>query len=218
MLEQVDFNQDNAVSPDPKRGSESTVQTLSYYNENAQQFVSTTVNVEFSSMQQKFESILPPNAKILDFGCGSGRDTKYFLDKGYDVIAIDGSQELCRLAEQLTGVPVRNMLFQDLDEVEAYDGIWACSSILHLPKPELADVLAKMAIALKPHGLIYTSFKYGTFEGMRNGRYFTDFTELEFKEFMSQIPQLLIEEYWITTDVRPGRGDEKWLNLLLRKA
>ena len=131
--------------------------------------------------------------------------------------ATDGSEELCKKASEYTGIEVKQMLFQELDEVEKYDGIWACSSILHLPKVELEPVLKKMLIALKENGVIYTSFKYSNFEGMRNGRYFTDFTLEDFQEFMQKVPGLIIEEYWITGDVRPGRGEEKWLNLLLRK-
>lgn len=109
------------------------------------------------------------------------------------------------------------MLFQDLDEKDVYNGIWACASILHLPKTELPDVILKMRDALKEGGVIYTSFKYGTFEGERNGRYFTYFTEESFSEFLSQIPGLQIEKLWITGDVREGRGDERWLNVILRR-
>ena len=109
------------------------------------------------------------------------------------------------------------MLFQELDEEEKYDGIWACSSILHLPKPELEDVLERMTAALKRNGVIYASFKYGAFEGERNGRYFTDFTEETFTEFIGGITDLAVEKMWITDDVRPGRGEEKWLNMILRK-
>ena len=109
------------------------------------------------------------------------------------------------------------MLFQELDEIGAYDGIWACSSILHLPKQELLPVIQKMCIALKDNGVIYTSFKYSNFEGERNGRYFTDFMEDTFREFIKVIPELTVEDQWITLDVRPGRGEEKWLNLILRK-
>jgi len=195
-----------------------TTQTLAYYNQNAEAFAGSTANVEFSQMQQRFERLLSPGARILDFGCGSGRDAKHFLDAGFDVTATDGSAELCKLAHGLTGLPIRHELFQDLADIDAYDGIWACSSILHLPKPELTDVFGKMRDALRPGGIIYTSFKHGTFEGVRNGRYFTDFTEPAFREFLAGIPSLRIEELWITGDVRPGREDEKWLNLLLRKA
>lgn len=157
-------------------------------------------------------------ADILDFGCGSGRDTKYFLDKGYRVEATDGSGELCRLAGDYTGIHVKQMLFEELDEDDKYHGIWACSSILHLGKSALKDVLTKMSAALKANGVIYTSFKYGVFEGERNGRYFTDFTLELFEQYIQDISELQIEEYWITDDVRPGRSEEKWLNLILRKS
>ena len=191
--------------------------TLNYYNTNAQSFISSTLAVDFSQTQDKFLNLLPPTASILDFGCGSGRDTKYFLDAGMQVDATDGSEELCRLASEYTGIPVRQMLFEDLDAKAQYDGIWACSSILHLPKDVLKDVLKKMIVALKENGIIYTSFKYGMFEGERNGRFFTDFTEETFREFVSDVDEIKIEESWITGDVRPGRGDERWLNLILWK-
>ena len=191
--------------------------TLNYYNENAQSFASGTVSVEFTEMQDKFLQKLNPGAYILDFGCGAGRDTKYFLDQGYLVEAIDGSEQLCQIASKYTGIKVRQMLFQEQDVNEKYDGIWACASILHLPKKELKEVLKNMLVALKPGGWIYTSFKYGEYEGMRNGRYFTDFTWSSFQRFIRDTESLSIEESWVTGDVRPGREEEKWLNLLLQK-
>lgn len=191
--------------------------TLKYYNSNAQKFVENTRSVDFKSSLNVFLEKLPLTTYLLDFGCGSGRDTKYFLDYGYTVNAIDGSEEMCKLASEYTGIPVKHMLFQQLDEQEKYDGIWACASILHLPLQELESVLNKMARALKPQGIIYTSFKYGTFEGVRNGRYFTDMTEETFAALLEKVTALSLEEQWISDDVRPGRGDEKWLNLILRK-
>ena len=191
--------------------------TIEYYNQNAYMFAQGTRLVDFTIVQERFRKMLPVGSRILDFGCGSGRDTKYFLEKGYQVAATDGSAELCRLAGSFTGIKVKEMLFQELDEIGVYDGIWACSSILHLPKQELLPVIRKMCDALKDNGVIYTSFKYGDFEGERNGRYFTDFTEDTFDKFIKVIQELTIEEEWITSDVRPGRGEEKWLNLILRK-
>lgn len=191
--------------------------TLKYYDMNAEKFVEGTVSVDFAATQNKFLDKLPVNASILDFGCGSGRDTKYFLDHGMNVEAIDGSKVLCKMASEYTGIEVKQMIFQELDEIEKYDGIWACSSILHLSKFELLSVLKKMIVALKDNGIIYTSFKYGEFEGNRNDRYFTDFTIDSFKNFIKNVDNISIEEYWITDDVRPGRETEKWLNLLLRK-
>ncbi len=196
-----------------------TAKTLSYYNTNAPTFIENTVNVDFSETQTRFLRKLKSPAHILDFGCGSGRDTKYFLLQGFQVDAIDGSAALCAAASRYTGIQVQNMLFQDLTAVEAYDGIWACASILHLPPGELKTVMRKMAIALKTDGIIYTGFKYGTFIGERNGRFFTDMTEETFADLLRQIEDidLDLEEQWVTTDVRPGRGEERWLNLILRK-
>ena len=190
--------------------------TIDYYNINAESFVNQTVSVNFKDTQDRFLNFLNGN-KILDFGCGSGRDTKYFLDKGYDVTAIDGSEELCKKASEYTGIDVKHMYFQELQEVETYDGIWACSSILHLNRIELKDVFIRMRDALTTDGIIYTSFKYGDFEGERNGRYFIDFTLDAFKTFLRDINGLTIIDNWITSDVRPGRGEEKWLNLILKK-
>ncbi len=191
--------------------------TLNYYNANAKTFTQNTRNVDFKSTQERFLKRLPCASNILDFGCGSGRDTKYFLSKGCSVTATDGSEELCKLASEYTGIPVRYMLFQDLEEENAYDGIWACSSILHLPYKELISVLNKMANALKKNGIVYTSFKYGTFEGERNGRYFTDMTEEKFEFLIKEVPMFCIEEQWVTFDVRTEHEEEKWLNLILRK-
>lgn len=191
--------------------------TVNYYNRNVKQFYDNTVAVDFTDTQNVFLSKLVKGSAILDFGCGSGRDTKYFLSQGYYVEAIDGSLELCKLASQYTGIQVRHMLFRELSAIHKYDGIWACASILHLPWSELADVMRKMQAALKANGIIYISFKHGTFSGERNGRYFTDMTEARFAGFIEEFDGLQIEEQWISTDVRPGRGEEQWLNIILRK-
>lgn len=194
-----------------------TDKTINYYNMNAKEFASGTLVVDFELTQKKFISELSKGALILDFGCGSGRDTKYFISQGYQVDAIDGSVELCKLASEYTGIDVKNILFNEFSQNEKYDAIWACSSILHLPLNELLDVMHRMMMALKNNGIIYTSFKYGTFEGERNGRYFTDMTEETFADFIKLIDNVMIEELWITSDVRPERGEEKWLNIILRK-
>lgn len=201
--------------------------TIQYYNQNAELYAADTVDVDFSEVQDRFITFLQKNSvqhnqasetiHILDFGCGSGRDTAYFISKGFKVDAIDGSEELCKIAEKNTGVSVKCMLFSDLDETDKYDGIWACSSILHLPKDVLRDVLRKMITALKANGIIYTSFKHSEFEGFRNGRYFTDFTSESFHEFIKEFEDIKVAEEWLSGDVRPGRGDERWLNLILQK-
>ncbi len=191
--------------------------TLEFYNHNADSFIENTLHADMHEAQERFLDMVVTGGRILDFGCGSGRDARYFLERSYQVEATDGSAELSRKATEQTGIPVRQLFFQDLDEIDRYDGIWACASILHLPKDELLPVVSKMAAALHGDGVIYTSFKYGTFEGERSGRLFTDFTEESFQDFLSGVPELRITECWVTTDVRPGRSDEKWLNLLLRR-
>ncbi len=191
--------------------------TIDYYNQNAKEFAEGTLFLDFKSKQEIFAGKLYKGAKILDYGCGAGRDTKYFLERGFQVDALDGSKELCRIAREYTGNPVKHALFRDLDATEIYDGIWACSSILHVPKEELAYIFGKMAKALKLSGVLYVSFKYGIFEGERNGRYFTDMTEDAFSLFLQGIENLTLEEQWVTADVRPERENEKWLNLILRK-
>lgn len=191
--------------------------TINYYNENAKKFIDGTVSVDFRSIQDTFLELLPENAKILDFGCGSGRDTKYFLEHGCRVVAMDGSLELCKAASEYTGITVKHMLFQELNEKERYDGIWACASILHVKSEELPEIIRKMSLATIANGIIYLSFKYGDFEGERNGRYFTDMTEESMAELLVGFPELRVEKQWITGDVRDGRRDERWLNMILRK-
>ena len=191
--------------------------TLQYYQQNAGAFVKGTVSADMRDVQMRFLRMLPSHAYILDFGCGSGRDARAFLEMGYRVDAVDGSVELCRLASEYVGIPVKQMLFEELSAFEQYDGIWACASILHLPREQLEGVLQKISDALKAGGVLYTSFKYGEFEGIRDGRYFTDFTEDSFKNLMEGIPSLQTVETWVTGDVRPGRENERWLNILLEK-
>lgn len=191
--------------------------TLDYYNSKAKDFVSDTVDIVFTEIQDIFLECVPVGGKILDFGCGSGRDTKYFLSKGYNVDAIDGSEKLCKIASEYTGVQVKQMLFEELDVVEEYDGIWACASILHVEKKQLTDIMKKIAIATKTDGVVYASFKYGEFEGVRNGRFFTYLTEESLGKLLEAVPELVIEKLWTSADVRAERGEERWLNIVLRK-
>lgn len=193
------------------------IETIQYYNTNTSSFVESTQSVQMTEAWNRFTSKLPTSSLILDFGCGSGRDTKYFLEHGYQVEATDGSEELCKAASKFTGIEVKNQLFTELSEVDKYDAVWACSSILHANSEELVIIIKKIWTALKENGIFYTSFKYGDFEGERNSRYFTDLTEKTFSDLVKKSADFEIIETWITSDVRPGRGDEKWLNVILKK-
>lgn len=203
------------VAPGVKEGYRKMSSTLSYYDSNAEDFAASTVSVDFSDAQERFLARLDSGSRILDFGCGSGRDAKYFLSRGFAVDASDGSSAMCRVASEYLAMPVKHELFQDLSDIEAYDGIWACASILHEPKADLPGLFGKMARALKPNGVIYASFKYGDFEGERNGRYFTCLTEESLAELLADMPALGHCQTWVSSDVRGGRDDELWLNCLI---
>ena len=191
-------------------------QTLNYYNTNAKDFIEGTLNVDMSEIRNKFLSYLPLDSHILDAGCGSGRDSLAFKEAGYKVSAIDGSYEMCKQTEQLIGQPVRQMVFQEIEDCGLYDGIWACATLLHVPQDEMADVFMRLSRALKPEGILYASFKYGDFEGDRNGRYFTDYTEERLATLLQGFPEFTQLDQFITIDQRPDR-EERWLNVILRK-
>ncbi len=191
--------------------------TLEYYNQHAEEFVLDTAAVEFAEKQNMLLKYVKPGAHILDLGCGSGRDSKAFIQKGYKVTAMDGSSELCKIASNYIGQKVILQNFTDLHERNAFDAVWACASILHLPSVNLPNMINHIANALKIGGYFYTSFKYGDFEGERNGRYFTDLTEKSLRALVEPFVDLEIVEMSITNDVRVGHEGEKWLNVIIKK-
>ncbi|WP_426766408.1 class I SAM-dependent methyltransferase [Erwinia aphidicola] len=188
-----------------------------YYQLHAQRFFSETVDVDMSELYRPFVAHLKPGARILDAGCGSGRDAKAFREMGYEVEAFDASAELVGLARQHTGLPVKQMRFEDITEVERYDGIWCCASLLHVPLAELPGVMAQLSEALKPGGVWYLSFKYGSGEREKDGRRFTDMDGSGFAEVLSGLSGIEVMECWQTHDQRPER-DDSWINLVLSKA
>ena len=187
-----------------------------YYDANADDFYNSTCDVDLSDIYSKFEKYLTANIHILDAGCGSGRDSKYFLSKGYKVSAIDASQEMVIRAKELTGLDVKKMYFQDINDKELYDSIWTCASLLHVPKESIEEVIQKLSDSLKTSGIWYMSFKYGNTEREKDNRLFNDYTESSLKELISKYPQLTILELWLTDDRREDRSD-KWINLIVKK-
>ncbi|WP_295632832.1 bifunctional 2-polyprenyl-6-hydroxyphenol methylase/3-demethylubiquinol 3-O-methyltransferase UbiG [uncultured Mitsuokella sp.] len=194
-----------------------TNKTLQYYNRKASSFVQETVDVEFSALQNEFISKIRKGGRILDLGCGSGRDSKAFLSQGFDVVSIDGSEKMAELASEYIGQSVICSTFQDYQPEEKFDGIWACASLLHLTKEDIVSVIQKMTDVLNTGGIFYVSFKYGDFSGERNGRFFTDLNERSFGALIAKIPKLKIQHQYITNDARPRRSAEKWLNVFLVK-
>lgn len=191
--------------------------TIKYYDENAITFFENTKDADMKRVYELFLKYLPLGAKILDLGCGSGRDTKYFLQKGYDVVAVDGSIEMVKLSTELTERQTLHLTFDEINFNEEFDGVWACASLLHVPRNKIDSIFKKIYLALKKSGVFYSSYKYGNKEEIRNGRFFNNYDKKSFNELLKNHPYFSILEMKITFDVRKGRENEKWLNVVLRK-
>ena len=187
-----------------------------YYDKNAESFIAETFECDMSTQYSFFENELHNGSKtILDLGFGSGRDSLYFMKKGFEVYAIDPSKAFCDKAREKGIKNIYQMTAQEMDFVNLFDGIWACASLLHVPSKDLQSVFAKCAKSLKNNGVMYASFKYGDFEGERNGREFLDLDENTLIPFLTGTG-LYLKKVLITEDVRPDKAT-KWLNVILNK-
>lgn len=191
--------------------------TIKYYDDNAVSFFENTKDADMKGIYEFFLKHLSPGAKILDLGCGSGRDTKCFLQKGYEVVAMDGSIKMVKLSTEFTGRQTLYLSFDEIDFHEEFDGVWACASLLHVPRNRIDSIFKKVYIALKKGGVFYSSYKYGNREEIKNGRFFNNYDEPLFKELLKKHPYFVLMEMKVTHDVRIGRENEKWLNVVLRK-
>jgi len=190
---------------------------VNYYELNAKSFFSATVSADLSSLRTKFLAHVPVHGHILDAGCGSGRDAKAFCEEGFRVTAFDASSAVAKLAARYCGFPVRVRTFEEMDEVDMYDGIWCCASLLHVPAPDVSATLATLWRALKPGGALYVSFKSGKGEHSMEGRIFTDADERRLRGWLADIRDIGLTEIWQTRDALPGR-DEQWLNAIIAKS
>lgn len=191
--------------------------TIDYYNRVGKEFAARTRDLDMSAVYEPFLALIPQNAYILDAGCGGGRDSKAFLDRGYRVLSIDGSQTMVDIASAVTGQQAYTMRFQEVSFQQEFDAIWACGSLLHVPRSELRSVLEKLATALKPGGTIYMSFKTGDEDEVREGRLFTNYTETGIRELVARVGGLDILSTRSTPDIRPDEKRPNWLNILVRK-
>ena len=155
---------------------------IDQYEKNADAFFETTVLANMQSLYESFLSLVEPRGKILDRGCRSGRDCKYFIGKGYQVEAIDGSPTLCRLASDYIGQKVVCSRMEDISYKEEFDGIWDCVSLLHIKKNDMLNMLQKMKKALRKNGVLYLSFKEGRGQKIKNGRLFNYYDEDELQK------------------------------------
>ena len=190
--------------------------TIEYYNINAAEFASGTENADMQECRERFCRYLSPGQKILDAGCGSGRDILAFQKAGYEVDAFDASARLCEIASEKTGIRVRQLRFEEVEGQNQYHGIWACASLLHVAAENFSDVLKRLCRLLKPEGILYASFKYGRGERVKDGRYFLDLDEQECRRKLESAG-FEVREIFITNDVRPGRDEEKWVNAIAQR-
>ena len=193
--------------------------TLKYYEDRAAEYCAQTQDWDVADLQALFEKYLPQGGYILDFGCGSGRDSKHFLEQGYQVRATDGSRAICKLASEYIGQKVDYLLFNELDDENIYDGIWACSSILHVERENLPNIFTRMLRAIKPGGVIYTSFKVGNGAKVKEGKLYTEFTPEGLTELLQSLPiQSQIVEYTTNTSHKRSRpGFNEWGNYIIQK-
>lgn len=189
--------------------------SIDYYNENAALYFETTVDADLSDEIDEFSKHLEEGSSVLDLGCGSGRDALTFYERGFHTTALDGSEEMCKLAEIYTDLEVLCMKFEDLDFINVFDGVWACASLIHVPKKEIGNVLQKVTDALKQNGILFMSFRHGNFEGYENRRYFSDYNKEELVSLIGKITGL---EY---IDIRLSRDrlkeDQEWITVYAKK-
>ena len=192
-------------------------QTIAYYDNNAEAYVRQTRNVDMTAIRDHFMKLIPAHGTILDLGSGSGRDSKAFLERGYQVTAVDGSAEMCKATEQFTGLKAIHKDFVSYVPDRCHHGIWANASLLHLPLQTLHDVVQKLSPHLHSGGVFFMSFKHGDFSGMRDGRYYTYLTEPLLRDLLRDIDELSAHEFFKTEDTIPGREDLVWLNAVYVK-
>jgi len=197
---------------------EAIAATEAYYTANAQAYCDETRAFDVGDLYRPFLDQLADDAHILELGCGSGRDSKAFMDEGYLVTPVDGNAEVAACAEQYLGRPVAVTTFQTLDYHKAFDGVWASASLLHCPRPQLPDALTRISQALKDGGVAYLSFKWGDGDSVDDGgRHFTNFTEDSLTGLLGVLTDFTVIKIW--TETKPLRdGEQKWVNALVRKA
>lgn len=190
--------------------------SVDFYDINGQGYYQSTVHIDMNELYIPFLSRLFKGGYILDAGCGSGRDSKAFLERGYSVTAIDASMAMVELSSQLTGQPTLHLKFQELRVDSAFDGIWACASLLHVPPDQINEAIQRLTTALKVGGIFYMSFKLGDGVRMDGDRLFVDYNEDSLKQLLNHY-QLQLEQMWRSDDKKRSCSNSRWLNALVSK-
>lgn len=192
--------------------------TRAYYEENAESFIERTLHLDMEEHYQRFLQRVPPGGRVLDAGCGSGRDAYAFKQLGFEVDAFDASAEMVKSASKLIGIDVQQNTFQEFKSEPIYDAIWAYASLLHVPYSELPLALTNLCNAHKNGGTLFASFKLGEGEVKRvDGRRFSMMTEVRFNSILQNVPNLQLRDARTTLSNKPYSPDEKWLTMIIEK-
>ena len=191
--------------------------TIGFYDENAEDFFQRSVDADMARGHADFMALVAPGGRILDAGCGSGRDSLAFAKLGFQVTLIEASPKLAALAVAHTGLPVEVMTFDQVAWRKTFDGVWACASLLHVPRAELPAAVRRLRDALVPGGILWMSFKHGAQERQANVRHFTDLDEAGARPLITEVGGLDLISLTVTDAARDDRLGERWLSVLCRK-
>lgn len=191
--------------------------SAAWYDRNAEAYIAGTDCVDLSNLREKFLAYVPSGGRILDAGCGSGRDSLAFQNAVYSVVPMDASVAMVEHASRLLNTRALLKRHQDIDFVEQFDGVWSNASLLHVPHLELAAVLAKYRTALRRGGVLFASFKHGEGEQFRDDRLFSNQNAGSFRQLIDEVPGLILIDSWLDADRRPGRQHEQWFSVLCRR-
>lgn len=169
-------------------------QTLDIYAKEAASYAARDRTERAGDFLEPFTAVLAPGAVVLDLGCGSGWAAAIMQDKGFDVHALDATPEFVALAQPKLNRPIRLMSFEGVDDVEVFDAIWASGTLLHVPKAGLPALLANLAHALKPGGLLFATFKAGEGEARdKLGRFYAYYSLAELESLFAAVPGLVAD-------------------------
>lgn len=193
------------------------LRTFEYYEKEGISYIAETMLIKIATEIEALELVVPPKGKILDIGCGSGRDTKYFLSKGFAVTSMDASSVMSKLSSKEIDHPVQTKNILDLNKRNEFDGIWASSSLPHLPKSEIGDGFNSLISALKKGGILYASFKKGDGEGIDDkGRYLSRYQISEIEDLIKKTKKGNLIHIW-ESDAARQDSTERWINILVSK-
>ncbi len=189
--------------------------TVDYYEIYAERYVDGTVSVDMSDSLLRFVRHVRPGGRIVDLGCGSGRDLRWLREQGFQAEGIDASAALCRLADAHAGVPVRQVRIETWTPGARVDGIWANASLLHLGMQAIAAFFGRLSSLLAPGGAAFFAFKSGIATGWDgSGRFFTNFTKADLRRVLDGHPDLVLLDCWEGAD-KLERTGYVWLSFIL---